>query len=265
MDNLQKFHKKAFNIITFTGFPVILLFLGLQFTGLTNTAFSSWASLVSGFIFLISAIICFKYYKKIGDRGGVSNAILWTGIANLLYFIGSVVWTYYILFENIEIPYPSIADIFYILMPLAYAFATGSLLQIYRSSTKPSTWFFAVVVFSILAYVMFVFVGNPEISNELSFWENFFNFSYTLSDSIYVGAGFSLLLIAGGKIYKGITIWVLGMFLITIADILFTYRAATGVVWDGDIADQLYTFSTIIFTYAVILLSKMSEQNKLDI
>lgn len=265
MDTLQKFHKKAFSIITISGFGVIALFLWLQFTDQRTSFFNSWASFISGSVFLVGAIICFMYYKKIGDRGGISSTILWTGIANLLFFLGSVSWTYYVYFKQIEMPYPSFADLFFILMPVAYLFAVGSLLQIYKSSTKASTWVTAVVVFAALAYVMFVFVGNPEISNELTLMENFFNFAYTLSDSIYVGAGVALLLIAGGKIYKGILIWVLGMFIITIADIIFTHRAATEILWDGDIADQLYTLSAVIFTYAIILLSKISEQNKIRI
>lgn len=265
MNSLQKFHKIAFSIITISGFGVIAMFLWLQATDQRTTVFNDWASFLSGLIFLVGAIICFTYYRKIGDRGGISSTILWTGIANTLYFLGSVSWTYYVYFKGVETPYPSFGDIFFILMPVAYAFCVGSLLQIYRSSTKPSTWVTAVVVFAALAYLMFVFVGNSEISNELPFRENFFNFAYTLSDSIYVGAGVALLLIAGGRIYKGILVWVLGMFVITIADIVFTHRAATELVWDGDIADQLYTISAIIFTYAVILLSKISEQNKIRI
>jgi hypothetical protein len=150
-------------------------------------------------------------------------------------------------------------------MPIAYAVAVGSLLQIYRSSTSKSTWITAILVFSGLIYVVFNFVGKPEISSELSFWENVFNFAFALSDSIYVGAGAALLIIAGGKIYKGILVWVLGMFLITIADFVFTYRAAIEVIWNGDISDQLYTLSAIIFTYSVILIAKMTEQDKINI
>jgi hypothetical protein len=265
MDTLQKFHKKAFYIITISGFAVIALFLWLQFTGRTDTPINQWASLISGFIFLISAVICFIYYKKGGDRGGVSNAILWTGISSLLFFLGGATWNYYNLFAGIESPYPSLADMFFILMPISFAISVGSLLQIYKSSTKASSVAVATVVFLALVWLMFHFVGKPEISSELSFWENFFNFSYALSDSLYTGAGFALLIIAGGKIYKGIFVWVLAMFIITIADIVFSARAATESLWNGDISDQLYTLSAIFFTYAVILLSKIPEQKKFEI
>jgi len=265
MDNLQKFHKKAFNLITFTGFAVIILFLWLQFTGRTDTIFNTWASSISGVVFLISSIICFYYYKKIGDRGSISIAILATGISNLFFFLGSIVWTFYNFIFDIDIPYPSVADLFFILMPIAYAVAVGSMLQLYRSSTKINTWFIATIIFIAFAYLIFSTIGKPDISSELTFWNNFFNFSYAISDSLYVGAGVALLFIAGGTIYKGILVWVIGMFLITIADLLFTYRDALGILWNGDIADQLYTLSAIIFTYAVILLSKMTEQNKINI
>lgn len=265
MDTLQKFHKKAFTLISVTGFAVIGLFLWLQFTNQTDSIFNYLAAIFSGLVFFISSLICFYYYKKIGDRGGISTTILWTGIANLLFVIGSVIWAYYVYFEGIELPYPSLSDVFYILMPVAYTFALGSLLQIYKSSTKASTWFVALFVFAVLAYTTFILIGGSAFAEDVPFWENFFNFAYTLSDSIYVGAGVALLVIAGGKIYKGIFVWVLGMFLITLADILFTYRATTGELWNGDITDQLYTLSAIVFTYAVILLSKISEQNKIRI
>ncbi len=186
MDTLQKFHKKAFTIITITGFAVIALFLWLQFTERTDTPINQWASLISGFIFLISAIICFTYYKKGGDRGGVSNAILWTGVSNLLFFLGGSTWSFYNLFAGIESPYPSLADVFFILMPISFAISVGSLLQIYKSSTRASSVVVATVVFLGLAWLMFSFVGKPEISSELSFWENFFNFSYfTRADSSF--------------------------------------------------------------------------------
>lgn len=265
MDTLQKFHIKAFLSISITGFAVIALFLWLQVNNIHESYINSYVSVISGFVFLVSTIISVKYYNKIGDRGAVSKAILWTGISNLLFFIGSVTWSFYNLFLNIELPYPSFADIFFILMPVCYALAVGNLMQVYKSSTKPSIWMVAVLVFAALVYLMFNFVGQPEISRELDFWTNFFNFSYALSDSIYVGAGVALLIVAGGKIFRGILVWVLGMFIITIADIIFTYREAIEVLWNGDIADQLYTLSAIIFTYAVILLAKMTEQNKLKI
>jgi hypothetical protein len=265
METLQKFHKKAFAFITISGFAVIGLCLWLQENNITDSYINNYISLISGSIFLVSAIISLKYYKKIGDRGGISKAILWTGISNLLFFIGSVTWAYYNLFLHIELPYPSFADLFFVLMPLCYGVAVGNLMQIYRSSTRPQTWVVAILIFVGLVYTMFNFVGKPEISSELDFWTNFFNFGYALSDSIYVGAGFALLIVAGGKIFKGILVWTLGMFLITIADLVFTYRDAIGLLWNGDIADQLYTLSAIIFTYAVILLSKMTEQNKINI
>lgn len=265
MDTLQKFHKKSFNIITFTGFPVILFFLWLQFTGRTETIFNTWASIISGFVFLISSIICFLYYKKIGDRGGISITILFTAIANLLYFIGSITWAYYNFFVGIEIPYPSIADIFYIAMPIAYAVSIGALFQIYRSSTKPSTLIISIAIFLGLGYLIFSTIGAPDVSADLSFWNNFFNFSYSISDAMYLGAGVSLLFIAGGKIYRGIFVWVISMLIISAADLLFTYRDALGIIWNGDIADQLYTLSAIMFTYAVILLSKMPERSNLKI
>jgi hypothetical protein len=265
MNKINLSHKKAFLLITFSGFPVILFFLWLQQTGQTQTNLNNFVAILSGFIFLLSSIISFKYYKKIGDRGGVSSAIFWTGVSSLLFFLGSIVWTYYNFIEKIELPYPSVADIFYVSMAIAYAIAIGSLLQIYKTSTSLKTWIVSIAVFILLTSVMFFYVGQPEISGELSFWENFFNFAFALSDSIYVGAGVALLIIAGGKIYKGIMVWVLGMFLITIADIVFSYRSATGELWNGDIADQIYTLSAIIFTYAIILLAKMTEQNKINI
>nr|MBP9763277.1 hypothetical protein [Candidatus Paceibacterota bacterium] len=182
-----------------------------------------------------------------------------------LFFLGGATWSFYNLFAGIESPYPSLADVFFVLMPISFAISVGSLLQIYKSSTRASSIVVATIIFLGLAWLMFHFVGKPEISSELSFWENFFNFSYALSDSIYTGAGFALLVIAGGKIYRGIFVWVLAMFLITIADIIFSTRAATESLWNGDISDQLYTLSAIIFTYAVILLSKISDKKIIKI
>lgn len=265
MINLQNFHKKAFLTISITGFAAIGMFLWLQFTGRTQTTFNDFVSLISGAVFLISSIICFIYYKKLGDRGGVSIAILATGFANLLFFAGNAFWGYYNLVEGIEVPYPSLSDVFFILMPICYAVAVGSLLQIYKLSTKFSTIAIAGLVFIALVAVVFSTVGKPEVSNELPFWENFFNFAYSLSDAVYVGLGVSLLIVAGGKIYKGILAWVLGMFLITAADFVFTQRAAAETIWNGDIADQLYTLSAIVFTYAVILLAKITDRLKLEV
>lgn len=265
MDTLQKFHKKAFSLITIIGLSTLALFLWLQYTGQTSGTLNNWGSIALGLNFAVSAGICFKYYKKMGDRGGVSKAILYTGFANTLFAIGTFIWSYYNFVEKIDIPYPSVADVPYILMTLAYAGAVGSLLQIYRSSTKISSVFVAVFVFIALVLLMLLTVGKPEISGELPFWENFFNFAFAFSDSIYVGSGAALLIIAGGKIYKGIFVWVLGMFLITLADILFTYRAALDLVWNGDIADQMYVATAMIFTYAVILLAKIPERKHLNV
>ncbi len=264
MNTLENFHKKAFNIITITGFAAILFFLYLQFNNITSSPINSYSTIASGTVFLISAIICFIYYKRIGEKSAISTAILGTGLSNLLFAAGSFVWGYYN-FVGVETPYPSIGDTFFILMPITFAISIGSLLQIYKTSTTKSTVFIASTVFLILASTMFFFYGNPEVSIDLSFAEKFFNIAYTLSDSIYVGAGVALLIIAGGRMYKGIFVWVLAMFIITLGDMVFSYRVTHDIVWSGDIADQLYTLSAIIFTYAAIFLAKTSESKEIQI
>lgn len=264
MSDLEKIHKTSFKIITLAGLSAILVFMFMQFTGMRDTPLNDFSSLIMGLVFLISSIICFIYYKKI-DRGAISTTILNTAIANLLFALGSFLWSIYNIFMQIEIPYPSLVDVFYIIMPINYAIAIGSLLQIYKSSTKTSTAIISVIIFTILASIMFFLVGRPEISRELSFWENFFNFAYPLSNSVYVSAGVALLVIAGGKIFRGILIWVLAMFTIAIADQLFTYRASLDLAWNGDIADQIYVLSAIIFTYAVIYLAKISDRRSVGI
>src|SRR3990167_314203 len=91
-----------------------------------------------GISYLTAGIAGIVLGGKLKAQPKISKALLFMGMGVSSYGIGWIIWTFYNIFLKVEIPVPSVADIFFILLfiPLA-AYGLGQVIS-YLSQTIES-------------------------------------------------------------------------------------------------------------------------------
>lgn len=102
---------------------------------------------VTDYVFVLSSGICsilaFLVIRKWGFKGkfGIVHLGLFLGI--LLWFLGDTAWAIYETVLQIEIPYPSFADVFYLVGYIPIAMGMVQFLWTFRSGLKRESSFAA--------------------------------------------------------------------------------------------------------------------------
>ena len=66
-------------------------------------------------IYLVAGILGIVYSRRLGLASIFGKAFVSVGGGLISYGIAQFVWVFYNVFSNVEVPYPSVADIFYLL------------------------------------------------------------------------------------------------------------------------------------------------------
>lgn len=136
------------------------------YSGTTNQLiFTNWAlNIPVGIALLTSLIIIFRTrLRKIEG-----NTFLSLTIGIILWFAAEITWTYYQIGLNIEVPYPSIADLLWLMGYLFVGYQLYNSLRFMNRSVykikKTDIFVVAFIIFSIIGYLLYTTIIN-EIDN----------------------------------------------------------------------------------------------------
>ncbi|MBI1862978.1 hypothetical protein HYS00_02570 [Candidatus Microgenomates bacterium] len=173
--------------------------------------------------------------------------------------VGGLIWGVYNFIPKIEVPYPSYADVSYILSwPLWGAgiyylsIAAGIKRNIKTSRSKKLLILVPIITISISYYLSVVLARGGAITNNADYFKFFFDVAYPLLDMLIITEaaiiyGFSFRLINGR--YKWPLYLILcGIVIDYIADVIFSYQTSVGAFYNGAPVD-------IVFASAMYLLS----------
>ena len=199
---------------------------------------------------LVSAGLCVRKY---GLKLSENFARLWFlfALGPACWLVAEVTWATYYFFLNVPVPYPSIADIFYI---AAYVPLSIGLFMYFRAFSGALTRRRLVAsagTIAAAAILVFTFViptelqmANPPI--------------VTITDLIYPAldlvlfslAILSLAIFLGGSIGKWWIMVVGAIILDIVADEYFLYLEAKGTYYNGSFDDLIYLWAYLIFALA---------------
>ena len=97
----------------------------------------------------------------------VSRAIRFIGLGLLSWTAGLIIWVFYNVALGIEVPYPSVADLFFILYIPLFGLGLSLLLWTYRISITLRHKIEVLLTFVIAAITTFLFIYQPDLSREL--------------------------------------------------------------------------------------------------
>lgn len=217
-----------------------------------DTIWNFLYNIVYGLLYFFAAAICFYGYKRLGSKGRLAHACRLWGYGMLVWGLGLVVWTYYNLGAGQEVPYPSLADVFFVAF---YPLLALGIMHLHSFSTQEKSNYFSLAnapVAIIATFVVLVFLRQPELSAELPLLERATNVAYSLGDAFLLSVAFGNLPAIVHGLKKAYWWLIASLFVLTAADILFSYRTATETYWNGDISDVLFTIFPVVFSIGVI-------------
>lgn len=210
-----------------------------------------------------------------GGLIGMRKSLLWGGLNNMFgktlgglsvgllsWGIGMIIWNYYMFYTNIEIPYPSVADVFFISsfgfwLYCVYYLSKIIGIRVELKSKKGRLIFTIVGLFSlVISYYLQIVIaigGIQKISglNQQLFLSLLYPFVDTIMliviSTVYV---LSLKYLKGW--YKKPTrILFVGFLLNYSADFFFSLTTTQGTYFNGHFVDLIFLTAMMVLTYTI--------------
>jgi len=186
---------------------------------------------------LIACVLCFRARARHSGRMRLFWLLL--GLAMASWTLAEVVWGYYALILNMEVPVPSWADLGYLsAIPLAVA-ALVVHPATRGSGTRKARWVFdGLVVATALMFLSWTLVLGPLWrSADLSTWTGVVTLAYPFGDVVIVF--FIVLAIRGMTGGDRLSLWCLlaALLVMALSDSTFTYLTEVAKYASGDVID----------------------------
>lgn len=214
-------------------------------------------------LYFIGAFAGIRTSLNISTKSTLGKTLLFLALGNASYGMGLVIWAYYNMIAHVEVPFPSLADFFFLLCFIpAMAMGLIYLLRIYGTTLIKQYARWGIGLFALCGFIIFRYIMKPDLSADLPLLTRAFNIAYPLGDTMLLTGAILALLAGGGKLAKGVLILVIGFLFQVSADFLFAYRTTAETYWNGDVADLLYTFSGATLSLAIITIAAHFTQQE---
>jgi len=188
-------------------------------------------------------------YARLG-RSKMGYVSLGFAVGVLMWMLGLVVYTYNYLIAGGEMPYNSLADVFYLLSYPPMVLGCVGLLRTFASSLERTQWLSVAIAGVVLCISVVLYAVIPSIAELSDPLEVLTTSLYPLLDVLIV----VLLLPLFVAFRKGIFgapyfLLTLGTLLMVLGDLIFTYVNLMIGYYDGHPLDLFWFMSCICYVY----------------
>ena len=191
----------------------------------------SWGSgfvVVADILFIIVSGVCtfvaFLPAREWKGRGRLGVVHLGLFLAILSWFLGELVWGAYELLLGVAVPYPSLADIFYLAGYLPALIGIAFFLIGVKVAIRSFVFQTALLSGLVLIGSSIVFLIDPIIASNSSNLEKVFDVAYPGLDIILLVLAATMLVAFADGAIGASWFWIsFGMILTTIADLAFSF------------------------------------------
>ncbi len=228
----------------------------LWFSGSTTTIWNYIFNGVYGIVYLFAAYLCYrgaKLTKKV-ETGRIARALrLWV-FAFGFWGIGQMVWLYYNVAQRIDVPYPSVADLFFLAfyVPLGMGMLQLKAIEPLRRRTFFGEFLILLPLMLASVLIIFAYLHIPDFSSSEPGLTVVTDVLYVFGDAFLLAialTGVSSLISS----FKGAYVCLLiGLCMAAAGDIMFSYRTAQETYWNGGTSDVLFALFPVIFSIGVL-------------
>lgn len=263
----------AYQKICAVFFAILFIYwIVLRSLGFEEGIYNNLYVFLYGLIPLFGGIAAIKGYREWGGLSTIlGKAILFLGFGLFCWGVGESIWTYYNIFLNVEIPYPSLADLFF--APSVFFYTLGT---IYLSRTtgaglgfkKKFGKIFAVtapILVTVFTYWLIVVVGHGGefFRDKTSLIKSILDVVYPLGDAVSLsvavivsGLSFKYL---GGRYKWDILFILFGLAAMFAADSILSYTSNLETAYSGDFGDLVFTLAVFLLTFGLLGFNKLKE------
>lgn len=247
------------------GFTVLIFiyWIGIQSSKITDLPINllySFSTAVLAFAGGVFGLLISKHWG--GGKSAVGRAILLMSMGTISWSLGNFVWSFYNFVLHQNMPYPSLADIGYVLAVPMWAIgvyylsqATGVKFSLRRLRGRVLLIVLPIVAAIFSYYFLFVIARNSSIEVKDGLLKIFLDFYYPIGDWVILTMSFLLfglsLKYLGGKFRLPVFITIIGFIIMFMADFSFSYTTTVGTYYNGNLADLLFALAMFVISIGI--------------
>lgn len=195
-------------------------------------------------------------------KSAVGKGILYISFGLISWSIGNWLWSYYNFFLSDSVPYPSLADVGYLVaVPLwmigvyYISKATGVKFGLRRKIGQIYLIFLPIVSIAISYYLLVTVARGGSVTSGGDFLKIFFDFAYPVGDIVIVtiallvyGLSFKYL---GGKYKWPVFLTLFGFVMMFVADFSFSYETTLGTYYDGNFINLFFIIALFLMGFGI--------------
>jgi len=212
---------------------------------------NAFPPMIAGAAVVSSSFALKKYWGKLEDK----FSKIWLGftLGMIFWFLGELGWSIYTLLLNVEIPYPSIADIAWLIgyIPLMAAFHWY--MRTFQFTVSKTLYRGGATIIAFICLGLFAYFLAPVFAEraETEIVTLTVDVAYPALDLALLGYSLlALLIFLRGKIGIAWSLISAAVLMDVLADMLFTYTTLRGTYYSGHPLELLFHFGYILYALA---------------
>lgn len=270
-----RFFSTIYTKILLTVFIAVILWqFFIIFTKIKETSLNFTFSLFYSIIPLGGSLLGFlNSHRWGGFASSVGRSVFFLSAGIFAWSIGNLIFSYYNIVLHIAIPYPSLADVFFVLiypfslLGIANLFrVTGALFAVRKISSKFVLFFSPLIVGLFLFYLLFVVARGGEIKYDGDLLKLFLDILFPIGSTLIIM--FTIVIyrfsakLLGGVFRMPIILILAGFVSNFLADFLFSYTTTTETYFVGMWVDVFYPTAFFLISFGLVLLDpRLAKKN----
>jgi len=202
----------------------------------------------------LSAFVCsLSCLRRYGFSHRLDFGAIWLllSLGTGMWVVAEATWAVYYFVVQVELPYPSLADIFYAGGYLPIIAGLVGYLATFQVALSKRRLGYALMGVGAAVALALIFVLPVELSQNLTPLNLLTNILYPVLDLVLLSlALLSLAIFAGGRIANWWLLFAAGATLYVIGDEFFLYQVAQGSYYNGSVDDLVFLLGYLTFAMA---------------
>ncbi len=201
-------------------------------------------------------IFAFMALLKLGKTRDERALLIWLGYASGIsfWFLGEFTWAVYSILLGVPIPYPSIADAFWLVGYPCFLIALSLQSWPFRAALSPRQIAAGLVSVSVLTIGVLVILVPPIVFGAEELLTKAVSLAYPLLDVLLLVVAVPVFtLFKEGTLWRPSLFVMVGIILTLIADTLFSWTTLQGIYYNGHPLELFYHWSYLAFTLGFYL------------
>ncbi len=223
-------HDHQLRWVAMIGTLFFVLLMALYFhpiyQALTPRTVSAFYNFTTTLLALLTTVLAFLLWREAGWKEVLGRVWFYLMAGMILWTIGEAIWAYYEVILNKITPYPSVADIAWVLGYIPLVLSMVIRLRSLHTLPERRQTLISTGVFAVLALISLIFVIGPiTLAKDYnSRFEQFIDLLYPLGDlALAYVAMLCMAALAGGLLSRTWLLVTSGFLLLAISDSLFVY------------------------------------------